>query len=264
MHSYWFRLSRSAGLLFVLEILLAVPALAQSPPYTTEPSLQEAIAKVDSLRQTGDFQAALDWLQTLRDEHPERVAVLWRLVYTWADLGQATDDDRPSYYENALEVAKAGLAADSSSARAHLAMAVAQGRAALNAGTQERIRRSRAVKRHADRAIALDSTLASAYHTRGRWHRGVSDIGFFKRAIVKTIYGGLPDASFEQAAQDFKRAIEFNDEVFHHLELARTYLKMDRPQAARRELKTALNMPSDDPFASKYKKEARKLLQELG
>jgi tetratricopeptide (TPR) repeat protein len=264
MHSYWFRLSRSAGLLFILGILLAAPAPAQSSPDTTEPSLQEAIAKVDSLRQTGDFQAALDRLQTLRDEHPERVAVLWRLVYTWADLRQATDDDRPSYYENALEVAEAGLAADSSSARAHLAMAVAQGRAALNAGTQERIRRSRAVKRHADRAIALDSTLASAYHTRGRWHRGVSDIGFFKRAIVKTIYGGLPDASFEQAVQDFKRAIEFNDEVFHHLELAKTYLKMDRPQAARRELKTALNMSSDGPFASKYKKEARKLLQELG
>lgn len=265
MPSHWFRLSRSAGLLFVLGILLAAPAPAQSPPDTTDPSLQEALAKVDSLRQTGDFQAALDRLQALRDEHPERVAVLWRLVYTWADLGQTTDDEdrRTSSYENALEVAKAGLAADSSSARAHLAMAVAQGRAALDAGTQERIRRSRAVKRHADRAIALDSTLASAYHTRGRWYREVADIGFFKRAIAKAVYGGLPDASYEQAVQDFKRAIELNDEVFHHLELAKTYLKMDRTQAARRELTTALNMSSDDPFASRYKKEARKLLADL-
>ncbi|MFB6098326.1 MAG: tetratricopeptide repeat protein, partial [Salinibacter sp.] len=220
---------------------------------------------VDSLRRAGDFRAALERLQALRDEYPNRVAVLWRLVYTWTDLGQATDDEakRATYYENALDVAKAGLAADSTSARAHLAMAVAQGRAALNAGTQERIRRSRAVKRHADRAIALDSTLAGAYHVRGRWHREVEALGFFKRAIVRTIYGGLPEASLEQAVQDFKRAIELNDKVFHHLELAKTYLQMDRPEAARRELKTALNMPGDDPFAPQYKKEARKLLKEI-
>lgn len=265
MCPHWFHFSRSAGLLFVLGSLLVAPAPAQSPPDTTDTRLQEAIATVDSLRQVGDFQPALNRLQTLRDESPERVDVLWRLVYTWADLGQVTDDEdqRTSYYENALEVAKAGLAADSSSARAHLAMAVAQGRAALDAGTQERIQRSRAVKRHADRALVLDSTLSSAYHTRGRWYREVADIGFFKRTIAKAVYGGLPDASYEQAVQDFERAIEFNDKIFHHLELAKTYLQMDQTSAARRELNTALNMPNDDPFAPQYKEEARGLLEEL-
>lgn len=220
---------------------------------------------VDSLRQAGEFRAALDRLQTLRNERPERVEVLWRLVYTWADLGQTVDNDnqRAQYYVNALDVAKAGLAADSSSARAHLAMAVAEGRAALDAGTRERIERSRAIKRHADRAIALDSTLDGAYHTRGRWHRGVEDIGFFQRAIVKTIYGGLPESSMEQAVQDFQRAIELNDKVFHHLELAKTYLQMDRSDAARRELQAALNRPGTDPFAPRYKQEARDLLDDL-
>jgi tetratricopeptide (TPR) repeat protein len=260
----WFALPFVLGVLLVSGFLLSVPASAQSTD-TTDAALRELITTIDSLRQAGDFEAALGRLQALRDEHPERVAVLWRLVYTWADLGQVTDDKdkRTAYYENALEVAKAGLAADSTSARAHLAMAVAQGRAALNAGTQERIQRSRAVKRHADRAIALDSTLDGAYHTRGRWHREVEDLGFFKRAIVRTVYGGLPESSLDQAVQDFKRAIELNDKVFHHLELAKTYLQMDRPGAARRELKTALEMPSDDPFASKYKKEARTLLEDL-
>jgi tetratricopeptide (TPR) repeat protein len=142
-------------------------------------------------------------------------------------------------------------------------MAVAEGRAALDAGTRERIERSRAIKRHADRAIALDSTLDGAYHTRGRWHREVEDIGFFQRAIVKTVYGGLPESSIEQAVQDFQRAIELNDEVFHHLELAKTYLQMDRPDAARRELQTALDMPGTDPFAPRYKEEARDLLDDL-
>jgi len=252
------------SVLVVLGAFLVPPAAAQAPD-TSDAALQTTLTTIDSLRGAGDFKTALGRLQALRAEHPGRVDVLWRLVYTWTDLGQATDkkDARTAHYENALDVAKAGLAADSSSARAHLAMAVAQGRAALDAGTRERIQRSRAVKRHADRAIAIDSTLDGAYHTRGRWHREVEDLGFFKRAIVKTVYGGLPESSMDQAVQDFRRAIELDDRLFHHLELGKTYLQMDRSQAARRELQTVLDMPATEPFDPQYKEEARALLDDL-
>jgi hypothetical protein len=33
---------------------------------------------------------------------------------------------------------------------------------------------------------------------------------------------------FEQAVRDFKRALELEDVRFHHLELGKTYLKIDR------------------------------------
>lgn len=257
--------SSALGLLFLIGgLLVSSPASAQSTD-STDTALQKSLQVVDSLRQAGDFKTALNRLNTLRSQHRRSVDVLWRLVYTWTDLGQASDnkDERASFYESALDVAKMGLRADSTSARAHLAMAVAEGRAALNAGTRERIERSRAVKRHADRAIALDSTLAGAYHTRGRWHREVEDLGFFQRAIVKTVYGGLPNSSLQQAERDFKRAIALDDAVFHHLELAKTYRQMDRPQDARRELQIALDMPTEDPFDPEYKEEARKLLQDL-
>jgi len=252
------------GVLILMSGVLAAPALAQSPG-AGETVPEETLATADSLRRAGAFQAAQERLQALREEYPDQISVLWRLVYTYADRGQATEDEdaRVQYYENALDVATAGLAADSSSARAHLAMAVAQGRAALNAGTRERIERSRAVKRHAERAIALDSTLDGAYHTRGRWHREVEDLGFFQRAIVKTVYGGLPESSLDQAVSDFTRAIELDDRIFHHLELGKTYLQMDRPDAARRELQTVLDMPAREPFDPRYKEEARRLLNDL-
>lgn len=265
---YSFQRVRPLVLFLALGGLWAAPVAGQPTDTTdiaSDASLDAALATVDSLRQAGAFQAARTRLQSLRTAHPNSVPVLWRLVYTWADLGQATDDEgqRTSYYENALNVAKAGLAADSSSARAHLAMAVAQGRAALNAGTRERIRRSRAVKQHADRAIAIDSTLDGAYHTRGRWHREVEDLGFFQRTIVKTIYGGLPESSLDQAVADFQRAIALDDRIFHHLELAKTYRQMDRPEAARRELELAVEMPAREPFDPRYKEEARELLNDL-
>ena len=258
------KIGRALGVLLLLGGVLTAPALAQSPD-TGKAVPEKVLATVDSLRQAGAFGAAQERLQALREKHPDQIPVLWRLVYNYADRGQASEDEnaRVQYYENALDVATAGLAADSSSARAHLAMAVAQGRAALNAGTRERIERSRAVKRHAERAIAIDSTLDGAYHTRGRWHREVDDLGFFQRAIVKTVYGGLPESSLDQAVHDFQRAIELDDRIFHHLELAKTYLQMDRPDAARRELQTVLDMEPREPFDPRYQEEARRLLDDL-
>jgi hypothetical protein len=184
---------------------------------------------------------------------------------TEVDIARTLDgkDARTPHYERGLTLADAALAADAANAHAHLAKAVAEGRLALDAGTRERVQRSRAVKEHADRAIELDSTLDGAYHTRARWNREVSDLNFFERTIVKTVYGGLPKSSFEQSVRDFKRAIELHDERFHHLELAKTYLKMDREGDARRELETVLEMPAEEPFDSQYAEEARTLLEDL-
>lgn len=238
-------------------------AAAQTVSQTSD--LQTSLEAVDQLREQREFREALSRLSTLREAHPENVDVLRRLAFTWADLGKATDDlsQRKNYYETALSHAQDALTADSTSAWAHLAVAMSEGRVALNAGTRERVERSRAVKRHADRAIELDSTLAGAYHVRGRWHREVESLGFLQRTLLKTVYGGLPDASYEQAVRDFQRAIGLEDRTFHHLELGKTYIQMDRSEAARQELQTALELSGSDPFDPEYKQEARDLLEEL-
>lgn len=257
-----FHLRHLFGVLLIGSVAFSAPSVAQS---TDAASLNRALAQVDSLRTAGEFQDALTRLESLRGTHGDNVAVLWRMSLTQVDVAKTLDgkDARKPRYKEALTLADAALSADTSNAHAHLAKAVAEGRIALDAGTKERVQRSRAVKRHADRAIELDSSLDGAYHTRARWNREVADLGFFSRAIVKTVYGGLPEASFEQAVQDFERAIELHDERFHRLELAKTYLKMDREGKARKELKTALEMPAEDPFDAQYAEEARKLIEDL-
>lgn len=249
----------------VLLLGLAGPVAAQSPT-SDDPAVSTAtLAEIDSLRQSGDFRKAFARLTTLANEHPSRSAVLYRLALTRVDMGEqlASEPQQRSYYEAALDNAQDAVAADSSDAHAHLARAIAEGRVALSAGTKERIRRSRAVKRHADRAIEIDSTLAAAYHVRARWNREVADLGFFERTIVRTVYGGLPTASFEQSVRDFETAIRLEDKIVHHLELARTYMKMDREQEARDHLQTALSMNASDPDDPMHKSDARDLLDDL-
>jgi tetratricopeptide (TPR) repeat protein len=257
---------RLLGLVFLLltgSLVVTVPSVAQSEGTQ---ALDRALATVDSMRAAGAFEEALARLGELRNEYGDDAQVLWRMSFTEIDVAKTLDkkEARSKRYQEALTFADAALAADSSNAHAHLAKAISEGRIALDAGTRERVRRSRAVKRHADRAIELDPSLDGAYHTRARWHRGVADLGFFSRAIVKTVYGGLPEASFEQSVKDFKKAIELHDERLHRLELAKTYLKMDREEDARRELKQVLKMPAEDPFDPEYKEEAQTLLEDLG
>lgn len=262
------RFRRAAGALLVVALLAAAPAgsaLAQSGT-SGSTSLDAALAEVDSLREAGAFRDAFGQLNTLRNEHPDHAGVLYRLAFTRVDIGEQADSDRQreTLYSEALDDAEAALQADTSSANAHLAMAIAQGRVALSAGTKEKIGRSRAVKQHADRAIEINPDLAAAYHVRARWNREVADLGFFSRAIVKTVYGGLPEASFEQAVEDFKTAIQKEDKIVHHLELARTYMKMDRESDARSELQKVLAMDASDPDDPMHKRDARKLLDEIG
>lgn len=248
----------------------ATPATAapgRQPVHALPPadSLQQAFDTTEALRTQRRFRDMLELLHRLQDEHPGNVNVLYRLAFTWSDLGKAAESERRAvhFFQQAVAVAGKALAADSTSAWAHFAMAVAQGRLALHASTRERVERSRAVKAHAERAIALDSTLAGAYHVRGRWHREAADLNFFQRAIVAAIYGGLPEASIDQAVADFRTAIALEDRAYHHLELGKTYLTIDRPDAARTQLREALDAPGADPFDPVYKREAHQLLDAL-
>lgn len=258
---------RSSSILVLLVLILGTlgvssRATAQSADST---ALDSALVHVDELRTAGDFREALSRLSGLRDQYGDRAELLWRMSLTRIDIGKTMDTEQAAeqHFREALKLAEAALTVDASDAHAHLARAVAEGRLALNAGTQERVQRSRAVKNHTDRAIELDSTLPGAFHVRGRWNREVADMNLIERAVVRTVYGGLPEASFEQAVRDFERAIELENVRFHHLELAKTYLKMERPDDAQAQLERVLDLPATEPFDQRYKEEAQTLLDDL-
>lgn len=251
----------SGAVLVLVASLLSTPALAQSGAPSPVPD--SAFEHVDRLRTDGKFRDALSRLEDLRGQYGDDVDILWRMSLVRVNIAKTTNEEQEvkKQYGQALELADQALARDSSAARAHHAKAVAEGRIALDAGTRERVERSRAVKRHADRAIALDSTLDGPYHVRGRWNREVADLGILQRAVVRAVYGGLPEASFEQAVKDFKQAIALHDERLHRLELAKTYMKMDRPEEAKKELRALLELAPRGPFDQGYGNQAKQLLK---
>ena len=240
-----------------------LPTAAQSSASPSVP-LDTALAIADSLRRQGQFRAALSRVNSLAQKHPNQVGIHWRRALFTTDLGKQSEDAETalSYHRKALDAAQTALATDTTSAWAHLVTGLAQGRITLYADRSERVRRSRAVKHHADRALALDSTLAAAYHLRGRWHRQVASLNFIERTLVKAFYGGLPDASYEQSVHNFQQAIALESKPYNHLELGKTYRHMNREAAARHQLQKALRT-AGSPHDPEYKDEARALLAEM-
>lgn len=237
-------------------------ANAQSVDHIDDEELAEALSEVDELRKNGEFGTAYGRLRDLRDDYPDHVEVLWRTAATEVNMGEQRGNNT-AFFERGLETANAALEADSSNGYAHFSRSMAEGRLALAAGTRERIERSRAVKHHADRAIELEDDIDGAYNARGQWNREVESLGFMSRAIVRTVYGGLPDASYEKAVEDFQAAIEIEDRILHRYELARTYAAMDRPDDAREQIDILLDMPEVYYNDADLKEQARNLRDDL-
>lgn len=254
-----------AVFLLLLSPVIGAEAAAQFMPDTPD-ELREQLNEADDLRATGELRSSLSALRSLEREYPENVDVLWRISILWVDLSTEADQSmsEKNFAENALEAAERALEVNSESAWANTARAAAAGQMAMVANsTSDEIDHSRDIEVYAERAIELDPEADVAYHLRGRWHREVSKLGFVQRTVVRAVYGGLPDASIDQAVEDFERAIELEDRSFHHLELARTYVELDRHEDALQALERALESPDTDPFDSIYRSEARDLLEEL-
>lgn len=255
----------------LVPVLLFCPLTAGAQPSSPAPDRQETrslpaerLQSITELRSERRFRKALDKLTRLTERHPNNVELLWRQALIWTDLGKTAESPNKAIraYRQAIEHAEAAVEVDSTNAWAHLINALAEGRLCLHLDRTERARHSQDVKAHVDRALALDSTLAPAYHVRGRWYRRIADLNFLERSIMEAVYGDLPAATFEQSVHDLKRALSMESKSYHHLHLAKTYLAMDKEAAAREHLRAALTA-SGSPLAPEYKQEAGLLLQEL-
>lgn len=241
-------------------LIWAVPSIILAQPSNAQ------LARIDSLQSAGDYARVHEQLTLLAEQYPSSVEVLWRLSRVEVDLGedQEATEDQERHYRESLEYAREAIAADSTNSNAWMSEGIGAGRVALISDTRRKIELSRLVKNSADRAIELDPSNDIAYHVRGRWHYEVSSLGFFTNAIVRVVYGGLPDASYEQAAEDFRRALELKNWMGHRLELGRTYIALGNEEAAREQLQEVLTM--DNPYdadTEEYRSDARELLDQI-
>lgn len=173
-------------------------------------------------------------------------------------------DEQRSLGERSLAYCQRAVEADPADALSQVGLAICYGRVAPYLDNKTKIAYSKLVKEHADKALQLDPALDYGYHVLGAWNYELAGLNPILRAVARLIYGDIPSASYEEAAKNFKKAIELAPQrVAHHIELGRTYAAIGQKDLARAELNRGLGLPSREKDDAGCKERGREALRKL-
>ena len=244
---------------WLILLLTLAPALAQDD----FASLMKRGDQLDAQLKTKEALAVYLEAEKL---DPKNAELLHRIAKQYGESQNdvSTKEEKRKIGMTALEYAQRAVAADPKNSLAELALAISYGRVAPFLDSKTKIAYSKLVKEHADKARELDPKNDLIYHVLGVWNYELANLNPVLRAVAQLIYGKLPNASNEAAADNFKKAIELNPRrLANFVELGRTYAAMDKNEEARTSLEKGIGMPNrqrDDP---ETKDRARAALKKL-
>jgi tetratricopeptide (TPR) repeat protein len=195
----------------------------------------------------------------------------WHAAIALLDAGEMIPDSvksprRDSLYARAERLARRAVAADSSRAEGHFALAAAIGRASLTMGKKDRIRRAAVIRDEALKTIAIDPRHDGAYHILGRWNAEIMRLSGISRFFAKKFLGAgiFGKASWEAAISNMEKAVELDPgRIYHRLELAQIYADRKRYPEARRELAQVAALPDREIMDPVYHRQAAALSKEI-
>lgn len=197
---------------------------------------------------------------------PTDLTALYKCSELCSRIGvrEKTTASRDKYYQSSLAFAQMAYKYHPQSDDANVAMSMALGRLALTRSGKEKVSTVKDIKTYADNAIRINPDNFKAWHIIGKWNYEVSNLGFFEKAAIKILFGGLPSASFAESVKAYEKAKTLNSYFgLNYLELARAYLKMNDDLSARSNLKYVLAMPNYNEEDPVVKTRAQELLDEL-
>lgn len=224
------------------------------------------LALADSLYDNFHESEALKRYSSVLESDPDHYLALWRSSFLYSRIGYRLEDEQKqlNYYDEAIQLARRALHVDSSDTQSNFVMAVAQGRKAMVSGARERVAASRSIKRYAEKVISIDSLHAGALHVLGRWHFKVANLSFLERAAANTLFGGIPEASEQQALRYLKKASRLKPNyILYAYDLARLQKHIGNEQKALKRCRTALKMEPLSPDDPELKQKCRSLINTI-
>lgn len=184
------------------------------------------------LKAQNKWEASLNIFETLLKSDSGNVDYLTNTSYLLCKMGnrETVESNRQEYFKKAEYLAKKAVALNGNSAQAHYNYALALGRINENSGSRQKIANAKLIKKECDDAVRLDPKLAGAFHILGRWHRTIAGFNFAEKAMINTLFGGVPEGgSYEASIDCFSKAILLEPDVMlHKYELALTYSERDQ------------------------------------
>ena len=227
-----------------------------------ESEYKEALA----LEKSNEDAKALMIFQQILEKDSNQTTALVHAANLSTQLGvNAKDKDLMiSYYFQGIDYAEKAMKVAPEYDEAYISHARAYGRLALISPTKQQLEMSFIIKKHVDKAVELNPNNDIAWHILGKWYYRFADLSWFERTIAGIIYGEVPDASFEESKEAFKKALTIRPKGIAHLvEYAKACIELDQIIEAKANLDQAIAEPIVLSTDNVYKREASYLLKEL-
>src|SRR6185312_1102773 len=248
----------------------ALTLFAASAPVTAQ-SAAAHIAEGDSAAVALKPTDALEHYQAALGVDSTNYEALWKASREDVDLGEfePDKDKRKAYFADGEKFARRAVAADSTDAEGHFALARALGRVALTLGAHDRVKYGKDVRTQALDALKYDSLHAGALHVLGRWNAEIMRLSGFSRFFAKTFLGGgvFDQASWDSAVYYMEKSVAVDPKrIVHRLDLAEIYRDRDKPgdrDKAREQFQAVIDGPITEYNDKFYKKQAKEELAKL-
>jgi lipopolysaccharide biosynthesis regulator YciM len=171
------------------------------------------------------------------------------------------------YYDQAAGFAGKAYAAHPDNAQANYVMALVSAKMTeVETENKKLVLYVKQIKDYADKAIALNPSLGKAYYMVGKWNAEMVDLSWFKKAAIKTLYGGsgMAPASLDSAFANMEKCKTLEPYfVLNYLDLAKLYRADSKPAKAIEVLNRLVKLPTRTADDVALKAEGKKMLDEM-
>jgi tetratricopeptide (TPR) repeat protein len=244
-------------------------AAAGGPSAAAQSPARDPVADADALYFEGRVEEAWTLLNEHLEAHPNDYDALWRAARAGVVAGVLREGitSQNERLDPAIVLGDRAVALRPDGIDGLYWRGAAEGRRALNAGSNYAARLVQRVYDDAHAILALDSLHGGAYNLLGRVNYEIMDLPRISRFFARRLVGNqaLHDSSWEDAETYLARAAElWPDNVLFQLDLGDLYQRRGRDDEAREQLQRVVDMPSLHPADDYFKQSARRFLEELG
>jgi len=260
-------MKKPSHLIIIAVLAIALGLWAQEAPKTAA----GLIAAGDELFTKFDDAGALAQYEQAAKLEPSNYEALWKTARAYMNVGDHVDYRAKDHEEQMLgnvlkaeQYLKKALAINPNDSRTRFMNSAIIGRQGREASRRKQVALAKTVRVEIDKAIELDPDNDMAWHALAFWHKTLAEVGDAKRFFGSIIYGRIPKGSYDEAVKGFQKAISLNPGYCnHHLELARTYVRLKKKDMASKEYEAGLACPDRTSMCVRFKGRARRELARL-
>ncbi len=246
---------------------MEAPADTMTAEEMTAMKVAELLEEAEAIHDDKDYDKTMEILMEAIKLDGENHEILYKISRGYFDFADRKPDDfeyQKDYVYTGLEYAKKALDSNPNSAGGHKWYAIHIGRIGEIEGTKQKILNSYEVKEHTMKAIELDPEEAANYHVMGRWHYALSELSWFEAQVASLIYAKLPEASFEEALEFFKKANALDEEDIRNMLYAgHCLVELDNDEEAAKWYRMALAAEATSDSDKALQTQAQEALDDL-